>query len=341
MDIASRILVGLWMLLLLFTLGLVIRIALASANTSASVTASTEAAEFLATDNGEILWDVGNFDLLRCTGPGGILQAVTLGQYARISIEPNVFVQITKREGASDLHITLTRPSVAESTRSRVPTNTGPCATPSHIWLDTGDHIQTELYGSHVTLTYRRANLFRTDEAAGARVLPFRGIITVGRYPSAGKQEILLSGEVSLHAALASTSSQWLQHPTANTSLSSLPPPPTYIAETLTLQRGDVLPPLEQSNHPAESSGYVRVPPRDPLQVGYNVVTDRVTVHRPGNATVVLRLSIWNRLKNEPALLSSLAVLALVWGLAQLEPTLRRAFRFTFSAKSAHPEEWS
>jgi hypothetical protein len=108
----------------------------------------------------------------------------------------------------------------------------------------------------------------------------------------------------------------------------------SYVPETIALQRGDlILPPSDQKDL-AGARGFVRVPAKEPLEVGYYVKTGEVIVQRPGNATLELTLTLWDRFKNEPALSWRIAALIALLGIASLAEDLGKSWCFAFRPDS-------
>jgi len=225
-------------------------------------------------------------------------------------------VTITKTEGSPQASIELAR-----AAGGAVPTGGSGCGERTGVWLINGSSSERPLYGAHLWLT-------RRDPEAPATVLPLRGIVTLGQDPAAGPQELLMSGQVSLHATnLAlklSSVRRWLH---GNS---------TYVPQTLVLQRGDVVLPPSKDKDLSEARGFLRIPAKEILQVGYAVEAGRVIVQRPGNATLELTLTLWDRLKNEPDLTGAVALLVALLGAGTLAEDVGKGWRF--ASKSTQPE---
>lgn len=274
--------------------------------TSVAIDAQTEYVRFEATEGHELNWNVGGFELEACLTPHGVPQHLKLEDQAGLQVGAGVIASITKPEGSTDVDVDLLDSASAHAVGTE-------CDGRNAAWLVNPDSTQAPLYGAHVRLR-------RTDPNAPARVFPIWGAVTLGQDPGAGQQELVIGGHASLHASNADRRNSmlyaWLQREL------------NYVPETLPLQRGDlVLPPLNRKDI-AATRGFVRVPAKEPLEVGYYVKTDQVIVQRPGNATLELSLTLWDRFKNEPALSGTVAALIALFGLGKLAEDLGRSVRF-------------
>jgi hypothetical protein len=306
-----RGLVGAWYLALVATILLVPIYGFMRPTTSVAIDAQTEYVSFEATEGYELSWDVTGFELNGCPDPQGAAQS--LKGVAGLQVGRGVVASFTKMEGATEVDIDLVDSRLAAITPAKE------CDGRSAIWLVQSDSTQKPLYGAHM-------HLHRSDPDALPRVFPIWGAVTLGQDPSGGKQALLISGQASLHASNKDQNSSalytWL--------FGSL----SYVPETAALQRGDlILPPVDPQGH-AGARGFVRVPAKDPLQVGYYIKTGDVIVQRPGNATLELDLPLWDRFKYEPRLSTTLGILVALLGLGQLGTDIGESWRYAFKRES-------
>jgi hypothetical protein len=304
--------VGLWYFALAITLLAVPILLFSEPTTAVAIDAQTEFVSFEATEGNELSWDVGGFEVEACLDPLGTSQ--TLEKAIGLQLGRGVVASFTKMEGATDIDIDLVDSRLAGRPSGKV------CEGRSAVWLVDSDSTQKPLYGAHV-------HLHRSDPNALPKVFPIWGAVTLGQDPSSGKQALVISGQASLHA----TNKNQHSGPLYRTLFGNL----SYVPETAALQRGDlILPPVDPQGH-AGARGFVRVPAKDPLQVGYYIKAGDVIVQRPGNATLELGLPLWDRFKYEPRLSTMVAVLVALLGLGQIATDVVESWRFAFKPDSS------
>src|SRR5580704_12594561 len=220
---------------------------------------------------------------------------------------------MTKLESPSELQIELHAPASGKN----VP---GYACEPGSFVLS-GPDQERAIDGQRVLLRLSRAGN-AGDDTQAARVFAIRGQVTLGQDAErAGVEAILLSGRVSMHAEARPSVASLLRHIADRKS--------NYVAETVELERGDSVQPApvdegapKTKDNPTDARGFIRVPADGALQVGYFFATNRVVMHRAGNALIELDLSIWNRISNEPALSGGLTLLLLLFAAMDTVPKL-------------------
>lgn len=307
-----------WLALLVLAFLFCVLVALNEPDTAIGVSAVTEWAELVAGGPNGVDWNVSGFDLEACDAQGGVVQRVTLADETELRVKRGVTAIFEKREGSPDVRIDLTDRSAPQ------PRPAGACASATGVLVTGANHTWRPLYGGHVTLTYHHALLHAWPWVSPPRVLELWGRVTAGQAPRVGSDAMLLSGEIDLHATH--------EHGLAPALFTWLAGERTYIANTVTLRRGDLIvppPPVKPpgGDHPEqpEARGYIRIPAADGLQLDYYVSADQTTVQRAGNAVVEFKLSGWSRIRNEPALSWALAALLLLLTSSELWPALATA----------------
>jgi hypothetical protein len=315
-------LVLLWYAVLFMTMAYGVYIWLHPPETSSSVEAVTEYMRFTATDPRELNWNVGGFELEGCLRQDGIPEHIKLDEGAGILIGAGVTVSITKREGSAETHIELVNPSASSLTAN------GVCTKRGGVWIVGTNMAEKPVYGSRINLTYRPHTESADPGFPAARVFPFRGVVTLGKDPGSGAEELLLSGHLSLHASY--------QYEDTASLISRLDRRLSYIPETLELQWGDVvLPPPAPPHSTSEARGFVRLSTSSALQLGYYVRARQIQVQRAGNASITLNLTFWDRAKNEPALSGAITALVALFGAGKLAEDLGRPWHFVRRGSSA------
>jgi hypothetical protein len=283
-----------------------IAIVVSTPETAIGVTAVTEWTEVVAGGANGLDWNVSGFDLQACDRQGGMVQRSALPEETELRVGKGVIAEFEKREGSAETRIALKRQAASGI-------ETGPCDSATGVLVSGEKHSWRPLFGRAITLT-----LHPSPSRSGVpRVLELWGQITVGQTPRVGFDDMLLSGEIDLHARHERGLTAWLSRFIGEQS---------YVASTVTLRRGDVIVSPAAS---AAGRGYVRIPPADALQVGYYVNSAGITVQRAGNATVTVKLSLWSRIRNEPALSWGLAIFLFLVTASGLGPALVDSWRLS------------
>jgi hypothetical protein len=318
-SLFHKLVAGAWLFLLILTALFCVLIRLNTPDTAVGVNAVTEWAEVVAGGGKGLDWNVSGFDLEACDRRGGVVQRVTLPDETELLVKKGVTAKFEKREGSPDVRIDLESRSAAHQQGADL------CEAPNGVLVSGTNHTWRPLYGAHVILAFHHSIQHGGPWVSSPRVLELWGEVTMGQTPRVGSDAMLLSGDIDLHATQ--------EHGLASGLFSHFAGEQTYVANTVTLHRGDVIvppPPVKRRGDDRreipEARGYVRIPATDGLQVAYYVSTDRITVQRAGNATVTLKLSLWSRVRNEPELSWGLTVLLMLLTTSEFGPAFANAW---------------
>ncbi len=290
--------------------------------TTAHVEALTEVFELHTQKTQQLRWPLGGYRLRVCTSHGRAAPPDIVPLDADVRLTAAVLARVQRAEGSPDVEIELERDvgDAPEGGAARADKGTAlddasvTCGGAALAELLLADGRIVPLSGPRVVFERRFAANTGLPGADIATVLPLQGRMDLGREIGDGVDRILLSGTVTMHAAMQGDATTWL--------LKLIHRKTTYVGETLALQRGDHVLPLPAEGSASSAAGYLRIPASGVLQVGFYSPADRVDVQRAGNAAVETELSRWTRLENEPALtLVASAIVALIallelWGTA-------------------------